>query len=213
MREVADDESMLPTPGRQDEEATQVDEAPPPQMVKADQAESLQPQGYGGHQQPCRSHHAPGRRDEAVRLPAQAVLKSGRGTATRADVSTLTHELQRNIRHMNTLSSSIKELVLALGLHSNQVKVNSQNLAGLITAMTVYTESNMALTQTLHSVAASVSTSLAPTIPRPSVPPQMIVPPKRPHGGRRRRRQNVPPFDQRERPGPLAPRDDHQYRL
>ena len=107
----------------------------------------------------------------------------------------------------------------------------------------------MELTQTLLSVAARVSTSLAPTISRPSVPPQMIVPPitvpagpvapppvpvlaaqpqvnqhaqppmpqgqapKRPRGGRRRRRQNVPPYHHRERPGPLAPRDDHQYRL
>ena len=129
MREVADYESMPPTPGRHDEEAAQVDEAPLPQMVRADQAESLQPQGCGGHHQPCRSHHAPGRRDEAVRLPAQAVLEPGRVTATRADVSTLTHELQRNIRHVDTLNSSIKELVLALGLHSNRVKVNSQNWA------------------------------------------------------------------------------------
>ena len=163
------------------------------------------------------------------------MLERGRGTATRGDVSTLTHELQRNIRHM--------------GLHSNRVKVNSQNSAGLITAMTVYTESNMELTQTLHSVAASVSTSVTPTIPRPSVPPQMIVPPitvsaglvspppvpvlaaqpqvnqqaqppmpqvqapKHSRGGRWRRRQHVPPYHRRERPGPLAPRDDHQYRL
>ena len=35
----------------------------------------------------------------------------------------------------------------------------------------------MKLTQTLHSVAASVFTSVAPIIPRPSVPSQMIVPP------------------------------------
>ena len=177
------------------------------------------------------------------------MLERGRGTATRGYVSTLTHELQRNIRHMDTLNSSIKELVLALGLHSNWVKVNSQNSAGLITAMTVYTESNMELTQTLHSVAASVSTSVAPTIPQPSVPPQMIVPPitvsagpvspppvpvlaaqpqvnqqaqppmpqvqapKHSRGGRWRRRQHVPPYHRREMPGPLAPRDDHQYRL